>query len=53
MWSPDSEGSSVHVFHSQLIILGLLSQRSNPLLNVSVGHAFNISEDRDTKADKL
>lgn len=52
MWSPDSEGPSVHVFHSQLIILGLLSQRSNPLLNVSVRHAFNISEDRDHQALK-
>ena len=52
MWSPDGEGPTVHVFHSQLIILGLFSQRSNPLLNVSVRHAFNISEDRDHQALK-
>ena len=43
---PDCEGSTVHVFYSKFIILCFLSKSSNSLLNVSITHVSNISEDR-------
>ena len=47
---PDGEGASIHVLNSQLIVLGLLSQSSNTLLNVSIGHALNIPQHRDNQS---
>ena len=39
----DGEGASVHVLHSQLVILGFLSQRGDTFLNVGVAHGLNVS----------
>ena len=39
----DGEGASVHVLHSQLVILGFLSQRCDTFLNIGVAHGLNVS----------
>ena len=40
----DGEGTSVHVLHSQLVILGFLSQRCDTFLNIGVAHGLNVSQ---------
>merc|ERR1719158_972464 len=46
----DRESSSIHVFNSQFIVLGLLPERSNSFLNVSVVHVRNVSKDGNNQA---
>ena len=42
----NSEGSSVHILHGQLIFLGLLSENHDTFFNVGVVHIMNVSEYR-------
>ena len=41
---PDGKGSTVHVLHGQLVVLGLLSQGGDPLLNICIVHILHVPE---------